>query len=198
MRLTYSTSDYLNTDVSDERSHKLYTISTPRGIKQVTTITKYRWSGQNSVADSETMGVIEWHKLKKTLIRFNGREVEADAMLEKRPWNTGRYFVGPDKRSYKWKIGATYCWLKPADSDFELARFHKKNLGIMKESHPPYINVSSRAVHMMDHIILTYVYAEKLRQDRGGQRNRSQMNVLSLQNQVNQGTTMQTTMGPSS
>ncbi|KAF9228914.1 hypothetical protein BS17DRAFT_805624 [Gyrodon lividus] len=186
MRLTYSTSNYLNTDISDEQGHKLYTISTPHGVNQVTTITKYHWTGQNKNSVPETMGVIEWHMLKKTLIRFNGRAVEADTMLVKRSWNTGRYFIGPDERSYKWKLGATYCWLKPAESDFELARFHKKNLGIMKESHPPYLDVSSRAVHMMDHIVLTYVYAEKLRRDQGERRHQSQRSALSFQNQTNQ------------
>ncbi|KIK93043.1 hypothetical protein PAXRUDRAFT_829396 [Paxillus rubicundulus Ve08.2h10] len=194
MRLTYSTPNYLNTDISNAQGHKLYTVSTPRSAKQITTITKYRWSGNNSV--EETMGVIEWHKLKKTIIRFNGKELEADAMLEKRSWENGRYFTGPDKRSYKWKLGATYCWLKAAESDVELARFHQKNLGIRKESHPPYLDVSSKVVHMMDHIIITYLYVEKLRQEQGGQRHQSQMSSLDFQNQMNQASIAQTTTAP--
>ncbi|KAF9230132.1 hypothetical protein BU15DRAFT_69459 [Melanogaster broomeanus] len=96
-------------NISDEQGHQLYTISTPRASKKITTVTKYRWSGEHSVA--ETMGVIEWHKVKNTLIRFNGRELEADVMLKKRAWSTDRrYFEGPDKRSYKWKLGPGYCW----------------------------------------------------------------------------------------
>ncbi|KAF9232045.1 hypothetical protein BU15DRAFT_81673 [Melanogaster broomeanus] len=139
-----------------------------RASKKITTVTKYRWSGEHSVA--ETMGVIEWHKVKNTLIRFNGRELEADVMLKKRAWSTGRYFEGPDKRFYKWKLGPGYCWLKPADSNAELAKFHKKTLrlGMLKQSQPPFIDarVSTSATHMMDHIIVTYVYAEKVRHDR--------------------------------
>lgn len=75
----------MNSDISDERGHVLYSVSTPRATKRVTTITKYRWSGPSSV--SETMATIEWHKLKETVIRFNGDEIEADVMLGKRWWS---------------------------------------------------------------------------------------------------------------
>ncbi|KAG8217058.1 hypothetical protein J3R82DRAFT_4943 [Butyriboletus roseoflavus] len=86
MRLVFSTSDYTNSDISDERGRVLYSMSTPLASKRVTTITKYRWSGPSSV--SETMATIEWHKLKETLIRFNGNEIKADVMLGKRRWST--------------------------------------------------------------------------------------------------------------
>ena len=130
MHLVFSTSDYTNSDISDEQGHILYSVSTPRASKRITTITKYRWSGPNNV--SETMATVEWHELKDTLIRFNGNEIKADAMLEKRRWNTyvcpigyyvvydllidgepisGRYFVGPDKCFYKWKLESTHCWV---------------------------------------------------------------------------------------
>ncbi|KIJ07881.1 hypothetical protein PAXINDRAFT_102772 [Paxillus involutus ATCC 200175] len=169
MRLIYSDTDYLNTDISDEQGHKLYTISTPWAFTKITTITKYHWSGHDSVA--ETMGVIEWHWLGDTIIRFNGREVAAQIMLEKRSWENGRY-----------------CWLKPAGSDVKLARFHKQNLGIFKEFHPPYLDVSSTVVHIMDHIIVTHIYAEELRHQRNQPRQQSS---------TMPGTTVQTGMGPS-
>ena len=86
MHLVFSTSDYTNSDISDERGRVLYSVSTPRACKRVTTITKYRWCGPSSV--DETMGTIEWHKLKETLIRFNGNEIKANVMLGKRPWST--------------------------------------------------------------------------------------------------------------
>ena len=86
MRLVFSTTNHMNTDISDERGFVHYTISTPAGLKKVTTITKYRWSGSSGVP--ETMGVIEWHRLKETVFRFDGKEITADAMLAKRAWNT--------------------------------------------------------------------------------------------------------------
>ncbi|KAI9570680.1 hypothetical protein HD554DRAFT_2018052 [Boletus coccyginus] len=161
MHLVFGNSDYVNSEISDEQGHILYSVSTPRASKRITTITKYRWSGPNNV--SETMATIEWHALKGTLIRFNGNEIQADAMLGKR---RGRYFVGPDKRNYKWKLESTHCWL--AESNVALARFHKKNFGIRKQSHPPYLDVSPAVRHMLDHVILTYVYVESLRRERLG------------------------------
>ena len=55
--------------------------------------------------------------------------------------------------------------MKPAESDVELVRYHKKNLGILKEAHPAYIDVSSNVVSMLDHIILTFIYVESVRED---------------------------------
>ncbi|KIJ59423.1 hypothetical protein HYDPIDRAFT_44011 [Hydnomerulius pinastri MD-312] len=163
MRLIFSDSYFKNTDLSDEEGHKLYTISTPQGRKQVTTISKYR-KGKST---PQVMAVIEWHRLKKTLIRFRGREVEADTMLYKRPWSWGRYFAGPDGHTYKWKVGFRYCWLKveAKHTRVPLVKYHKRNLGIRKPSHPPYLDVSSAVTHMMDHIVVTYIYMERLRQD---------------------------------
>jgi hypothetical protein len=131
MRLIFSTTNHMDTDISDERGYIHYTISTPSAFKKVTTITKYRWSGPSGVP--ETMGVIEWHRLKETVFRFDGNVIPADAMLEKRAWNTyvdfcvfydavltdratidavsGRYFVGPDRHTYKWKLESTHCWV---------------------------------------------------------------------------------------
>ncbi|KAN0073866.1 hypothetical protein V8E55_012120 [Tylopilus felleus] len=166
MHLVFSTSDYTNSDISDEQGHVLYSVSTPRASRRITTITKYRWSGPSSV--SETMATIEWHELKDTLFQFNGNEIKADAMLGKRRWNTGRYFLGPDKLTYKWKLESTHSWMKLAGSDVALARFHRKNFGIRKQSHPPYLNVSPKVVPMLDHVILTYVYVESLRRERLG------------------------------
>ena len=55
--------------------------------------------------------------------------------------------------------------MKPAESNVELVRFHRKNLGILKESHPAYLDVSPNVVPMLDHVIFTFVYVEWLRQE---------------------------------
>ena len=109
MRLIFSTTNHMNTDISDERGYIHYTISTPSAFKKVTTITKYRWSGPSGVP--ETMGVIEWHRLKETVFRFDGNMIPADAMLEKRAWNTYVDFflrvvmTGCDVDGY-WRLGS--------------------------------------------------------------------------------------------
>ena len=64
--------------------------------------------------------------------------------------------------------------MKPAESNVELVRYHKKNLGILKEAHPAYIDVSPDVVSMLDHIILTFIYVESLREDQKSRRRRGQ------------------------
>ncbi|KAG8217057.1 hypothetical protein J3R82DRAFT_4942 [Butyriboletus roseoflavus] len=56
--------------------------------------------------------------------------------------------------------------MKLAESHVALVRFHKKNFGIRKQSHPPYLDVSPKVVPMLDHVILTFVYVESLRRER--------------------------------
>ncbi|KIJ58383.1 hypothetical protein HYDPIDRAFT_141546 [Hydnomerulius pinastri MD-312] len=173
MRLIFSTSNHMNTDISNEQGHKLYSISTPRAKKQVTTVTKYPQSSHTTMQRGEVMGIIEWDRRKKTVIRFNGQEVDADTMLEARRWSSsGRYFTGPDRLPYKWKLGQRYCW-RAEGSNVELAKFHKKNLGFLKPSHSPYLNVSSAVTHMVDHIVITYIYAEALREAQQARQSRT-------------------------
>ena len=78
--------------------------------------------------------------------------------------------------------------MKPAESHEELVRFHRKNLGIMKESHPAYLNVSPKVVPMLDHVILTFVYVESLRQEQAGRRsnsNNTNLNNMMMMNNMN-------------
>lgn len=56
--------------------------------------------------------------------------------------------------------------MKLAEESTALVRFHKKNLGIKKQLHPPYLEVSPKVTRILDHVILTYVYVESLRQER--------------------------------
>jgi len=165
MRLNFSTKKHLNTDISDERGNVYYTVSTSN---KVTTITKYRWSdaSPSSAADSETVGTIEWHWLRSTVMKFDGKALDVDDVMQKRSWETGRYFVGPDRKTYKWKMESTHCWMKAADTTAELVRFHQKNMGIRKPPHPAYLDISPKVVPILDHVILTFVYVEWLRQER--------------------------------
>ncbi|KAH7890165.1 hypothetical protein F5I97DRAFT_1801853 [Phlebopus sp. FC_14] len=198
MRLFLSSSDYLNTDLSDERGNKIYTVSTPHARKEVTTVTKHA-SGDSNDAD-QVIGVIEWHKTKATMIQVNGRAVAADTMLARQH----RHFTGPDGRPYKWKLEG----LKPKNTNIRLAKFHKRNLGLMNPSHPPYLEIATSAAHMMDCVVITFMYVENVRQQRQRQQMvaqnlashthhtmmqnqmaiQSQMNQMMTQNQINQTT----------
>ncbi|KAG6335294.1 hypothetical protein ID866_3798 [Astraeus odoratus] len=54
--------------------------------------------------------------------------------------------------------------LKREGTETELAKYHKCNLGILSPQHPPYLDVSSSLSHMLDHVVVTFICAEKLSQ----------------------------------
>lgn len=48
----------------------------------------------------------------------------------------------------------------------EVARYHRGSLGIIGSKKKPSLDVDPDVVHMLDLIILTFVYVEKLRADK--------------------------------
>lgn len=46
-----------------------------------------------------------------------------------------------------------------------LVKFHTRNFGIRKPSHPPFLEIAPEVAHMLDHIIVTYIYMERMRRD---------------------------------
>ena len=55
----------------------------------------------------------------------------------------------------------------------ELGRYHRATLGIKGPKHRPYLDIQPEAVDMLDTIVVTFVYIEKLHMDkeRAAQRN---------------------------
>ncbi|KAI6098529.1 hypothetical protein F5141DRAFT_1146230 [Pisolithus sp. B1] len=54
-------------------------------------------------------------------------------------------------------------WLKrDGDKHDRLAKYHQRKLGIRKPSHPPYLEISESLRHMLDHVVMTFIYAEML------------------------------------
>jgi hypothetical protein len=48
----------------------------------------------------------------------------------------------------------------------EVARFHRATLGIIGKKRKAMLEVSPEVAHMMDTIIMTFIYVEKLRKDK--------------------------------
>ncbi|KIJ63411.1 hypothetical protein HYDPIDRAFT_92440 [Hydnomerulius pinastri MD-312] len=165
MRLTFSTSHYRNADLCDEQGRRVYTIHTPSLFSGKTTITKHSGGFFGRAGSSEVIAVIEWHRLRGTKIHFRGQVNKANDILTRGRWSTSdRHFIGPDGRPYKWKLRSNT--LNCVNSRTELAKFHKRNFGLMSRSHAPYLDISPSVTHMLDYIVTTFVYVEKLSQDK--------------------------------
>ncbi|KAH7908311.1 hypothetical protein BJ138DRAFT_1013027, partial [Hygrophoropsis aurantiaca] len=75
-----------------------------------------------------------------------------------------RTFNGPDGKSYMWSLGKWVPILYLNDgSDKVIARFHRSNMGIIGKQRSACLEISPEGEHMVDIIIITFIYIEKLR-----------------------------------
>ncbi|KAI6017664.1 hypothetical protein PISMIDRAFT_684802 [Pisolithus microcarpus 441] len=158
MRLSFSSNEYLNTVIRDEDGRQLYSISSPGFLRCKTTITKHGPQG-----DDDVIGIITWHLFRdaKIWLKATGVEVEGNSLLKLKWFSSSRTFTGPDGKEYSWNLETTNCRLKEKGSGVEVAKYHQRNFGIMSPSHAPYLEISPSVSHMLDYIVITFVYAEK-------------------------------------
>ncbi|KAI6109087.1 hypothetical protein EDD16DRAFT_1710556 [Pisolithus croceorrhizus] len=159
MRLTFSTNNYLNSVLSNDQGQQLYTISTSGCFNSKTTITKHGQCG-----DDDIIGVITWHTFEDTTLwlKATGSEVAAKSLLQSKLFSSNRTFTAPDGKTYVWNIRKTNCTLKVKGTNLQLVKYHKRNMGIMSPSHPPYLEISPSVYHILDVLLVTFIYAEKM------------------------------------
>ncbi|KAG2077835.1 hypothetical protein BDR04DRAFT_1064671, partial [Suillus decipiens] len=162
---TLSTEFIRNTDITNERGQIIYRTYTPyRLIGRTTTIYKIR----PNISQFNVLGEIEWHKFASSKFRSGGMEVETKAFIPKRGlWGRTRVFIGPDRRPYRWDLKSRVVVLSRDDGfRMEVARFHRATLGIRGRKRKAMLEVSPEVAHMMDTVIMTFIYVEKLRRDK--------------------------------
>ncbi|KAG6372793.1 hypothetical protein JVT61DRAFT_7195 [Boletus reticuloceps] len=77
-----------------------------------------------------------------------------------------RTFKGPDGRPYRWDLQFRVVLFRDGGAETEVARYHRGSPGIIEPKKQPFLDVDSGVTDMLDLIILTFVYVEKLRGDR--------------------------------
>jgi len=115
----------------------------------------------------DAMGEIEWHVFGSSIFRIKGEEMQSNHFLPQRGI-TGckRTFTGPGGRPYRWDVLYDVVVLSRDDgSKTEVARYHRSSLGIVGPKKKARLDVDPDVVHMLDLIILTFVYVEKLRME---------------------------------
>ncbi|KAG1718611.1 hypothetical protein EDD22DRAFT_983527 [Suillus occidentalis] len=135
----------------------LYKTNTPFGFfTRTTTIHK----------GSEIIAEIEWNSWSSSLFRFNGTEVEAENFISMGGYINKKFvFTGPDGRSYRWDLQHKLVLSRNETLRTEVARYHRATLGIIGRKREATLEVSPGVVHMMDTIIITFIYVEKLRRE---------------------------------
>ncbi|EGN95739.1 hypothetical protein SERLA73DRAFT_186926 [Serpula lacrymans var. lacrymans S7.3] len=170
MQLTLSSENVRDTVMTNLQGQVIYKIDTPWSLTaRTTTIRKIRPSSSplSMRDDFEVVAEIDWHSWTSSKFRFNGNQVRSEDYIPSTGFTRRkRTFIGPDGRKYKWTLGRRTPSLELGD--IPVARFHKRSLGVIGQSHPPYLEIYPAGEHIVDAIVLTFIYVEKLRKD--GQR----------------------------
>lgn len=175
MLLTLSSENVRNTTFTSDTGQPLYVCSTPFFFGRWTTkIRKYVSDDfQLEMKDRfEVVGKIGWSVFGSAVFRIGGKDLRSDSFL-RRHGITGRKrtFKGPDGRRYRWDMHRRVVVLSLDDpSRREVARYRRATSGSFNilgmESTKACLEVSREVEHMLDLVILTFTYVEKLRMDR--------------------------------
>ncbi|KAH7922929.1 hypothetical protein BV22DRAFT_619039 [Leucogyrophana mollusca] len=171
MRFILSSEHVRNTIITNEQGQVVYKTDTPFELgSRTTTVLKIRPNYDVSDMHDQfaALGVIEWHTFASSVFRFGGEELKTDEFIPSSGIRRRtRTFTGPDGCSYKWKLDfkVVVLYLND-DSETEVARYHRRSLGILGPKHDPYLEVFSQGEHILDLLILTFIYVEKLRMDK--------------------------------
>ncbi|KAG1826807.1 uncharacterized protein BJ212DRAFT_1256309 [Suillus subaureus] len=172
--LTLSTEHVRNTVITNEQGQVIYKTETPFELAGVrtTTILKIKPNDdQYHMQDQfDVLGEIEWHAFAPSKFRYGGTVVETKEFIPRRGLlGRERVFVGPDGRPYRWDLQSRVVVLSQDDeSRTEVARFRRATLGIVGRRRKATLEVSPEVAHMMDIVIMTFIYVEKLRKDKEG------------------------------
>lgn len=171
MRLILSSEGVRNTTMTNEDGQVLYKTSTPFRFGARTT-TLYKVVPNTDPDDMrdhlERIGEIEWNLIGSSVMRLRGQEMMTDTFIPRHGIRgRKRTFEGPDGLPYRWDMDFKFVRLSRDDTTRqELARSYRRSLGIIGPRRDPFLDVDLNLMHMLDTVVLTFVYVEKLRMDK--------------------------------
>ncbi|KAI6007498.1 hypothetical protein EDC04DRAFT_2611348 [Pisolithus marmoratus] len=171
MHLILSSRFVRNTIMTDESGQVLYKTSTPCRFGSRTT-TLYKVVPNTDPDDMqnhmEAVGEIEWHWIAPSIMRLHGQEMTTNTFIPCHGFmGRKRTFTGPDGLPYRWDMDSWIVRLSRNDAARqELARSHRQSLGIIGPRRDPSFDIDPSLMHMVDMVVLTFVYVEQLRINR--------------------------------
>ncbi|KAI3601663.1 hypothetical protein WG66_009035 [Moniliophthora roreri] len=182
--------NYLNATYTDTSTGRvIYKVTTPSApiVTGSTTISKVlpadiglprRDSDRDGEEPNEerfaSLGRIDWRTLHSSSIKILDQEMETKHFLRRdgragKLFGRNRVFTAPDGREYKWILGSHTSKLVLNDgNDIDVAKYHRENLGnlgIIEEKRRGVLEIYPAGEHMVDLILVTFVYVEKVRRD---------------------------------
>ncbi|KAF9266003.1 hypothetical protein L218DRAFT_129808 [Marasmius fiardii PR-910] len=159
MRLTLS-GNFLKSTYTDEKGRVIYKVQTSN-----------KHGGKTTITQSDRfahLARIDWKVGHAILVR-GGEELSTKTFFRRDGFWAGkdRLFSGDDGREYKWHLGSWGSELQLNDeSKTPVAKLVRGNIGgIFGQKRPSVFEVYPAGEHMVDLIMLTFLYMEKFRRD---------------------------------
>jgi len=187
MRFILSTHKPINATYKDaETGDVQYKVRSPIKVhERISTISRRvdvdiprRNSGASEQGDATTdsgtfghLAQLSWYLRAPSVMRIGGKDIDPKNFFQKPkvPWYAfqQRIFTAQDGKEYRWTGGAHYTKLKLNDgSDTLVAEYRCKSVGLISKARDPYLEIFPPYEHMVDEIIITFVYVERLRHSR--------------------------------
>jgi len=112
------------------------------------------------------LATVVWHVVATSILTYEGAEMP---MVSKGVLARQRVFTAPgDGRSFIWTLGMWTVTLElNDDSKTIVARSHRSDIGIITGTpRQARLEISPGFEHLVDVILVTYIYAEKIRKSR--------------------------------
>ncbi|KAG6819714.1 hypothetical protein H0H93_009330 [Arthromyces matolae] len=180
MHLYLSNSSHLNSSFTNDDGQVLYKVETPFVFgAQVSTVTCVVPNDIPHASDGKVepsmqdrfayMGKVEHNLVSSSVIHFGGNAYQTKDYLRKDGWGVygrNRVFTAADGREYKWLSRSSSSKLITNDASKTLvAKFHRRSYGIIGKAHPASLEIFQEGEHMIQEILMTFIYIEKIRQD---------------------------------
>ncbi|KAF8162645.1 hypothetical protein B0H34DRAFT_692352 [Crassisporium funariophilum] len=115
------------------------------------------------------LATIDYRTFHSTRIRYADRDLPTGEWFKKKGWGwhgRNRIFEGPDGREYTWKMFSAVCKLFVNDAtQTPVACFHRSK-GLFNNARPASLEILAEGEHMVDLIVVTFLYMEKMRDQR--------------------------------
>ncbi|KAM6502719.1 hypothetical protein JOM56_002696 [Amanita muscaria] len=190
MRLHFTNRSHLNSAYVNDSGQVMYKVETPnKYFNRVATIKRvlpgdlYSSSEAAGTSSSEDEATndndpIAFNPVVPAILRFGGQEHESTQFFTKKAfgwYGSTRAFTGPDGIEYEWILKREVSELVRVDSERDttrIAQYQRRQLGVFSKPRPASLEIFSKGMHMIDLIVITFVYIQKLRNNKKGSRDR--------------------------
>lgn len=184
MHLYLSNHSPLNSVYTNEHGQAIYKVETPKAFgTRTSTISRIvpndiQNSNSEDMRDRFMFVAQVVHKpIKSSILRFRGSEFETSSYFHKEGlgvYGRHRAFMAPNGLEYKWLLGAFTPELVAKDrAKTPIARFHRPSLGIFGKAKPASLEIFLAGEDIVETIVITFIYIEKLRRDKERSRRHS-------------------------